>query len=112
MNVNSGRHRKRSTRISTGADAPALHPFAGDAVGVDAFEKRVPFMGDAVAVACASAVNHMTLTHSMFTYPMPDTSSYCIVWDVCIPLEDVTIEQNAEVGQAWPLGWRNTACRR
>ena len=58
-------------------------------------------MGDAVAVACASAVNRMTLTHSMFTYPMPDTSSYCIVWDVCIPLEDVTIEQKAEVGQAW-----------
>ena len=112
MNVNSGRHRKRSTCISTGAHAPALHPFAGDVVGLDAFEKGVPFMGDVIAVACASAVNRMTMTRSTFTYPIPDTSGYCIVWNAYIPLEDVTVEHKAEVGQAWPLSWRNTGCRR
>ena len=50
-------------------------------------------MGDAIVVTCASAVNRTALTQSQFTYPMPDTSGYCIVWDVYIPLKDTTVEE-------------------
>ena len=79
---------------------------------MDAVDKGVPFMGDAIVVARASAVNRTTLAHSTFMYPMPDTSGYCMQRDVYIPLEDTTVEQKVEVGQASSLSWRNTGCWR